>query len=305
MSKFLIHNDKDYMLIFQQKIASTSLHQLLHTHKGIDSIPYVHPPIDILEEDGWVYDEYNPRDWEGRKDGHLHQQTLNDFRMVLRGESTKKLLILTRAPLKKHISGIVQDSVVNYTQKSIAELSELIEKNCVLADTIVWKTFLRSNKIQNKEDLKKHLWDKLNDNRRTTTEELTLIFSDRETAYLQVFRILLRAIFAVFFSDPTQTVYSNHRMPYNSVLAIITRYVDKKNMFVFDIDTNTELEVWLTEHTGEDFYYELSHSNAKSRMNSIVEIFLKEEFPWKYKEILDLVRTELYGHTILKSFRNE
>jgi len=305
MSKFLIHNDKDYMLIFQQKIASTSLHQLLHTHKSIDSIPYVHPPIDILEEDGWVYDQYNPRDWEGNENAHAQQETLNDFRMALRGESTKKLLILTREPKRKHISGIVQDSVIEYPGKSIAELSELIEKNCVLADTIIWKTFLRSNKIANKEDLKKHLWNKLNDNRRVTTEELSAIFSDRETAYLQVFRILLRAIFTVFFSDPNQNVYSKHRMPYNSVLAIITRYVDKKNMFVFDIDNDTELETWLAEHTGEEFYYELSQSNAKSRMNSIVEIFLKEEFPWKYTEILDLVRTELYGYTILKSFRNE
>ena len=305
MSQFLIHNDKDYMLIFQQKIASTSLHQLLHIEKNIDSIPYIHPPIDILEEDGWVYDVYNPRDWGGDMNAHAHQETLNDFRMVLRGESTKKLLILTREPRKKHISGIVQDSVIEKTDKSIGELSELIEKNCTLSDVIIWKTFLRTNKIQNKEDLKKHLWWKLDDNRRTTTEELTLLFSNAETAYLQVFKILLRAIFAVFFSDPTQTVYSKHRMPYNSVLAIITRYVDKKNMFVFDIDNDTELESWLAEHTGEDFYYELSQSNAKSRMNSIVEIFLKEEFPWKYEEIRDLVRTELYGYNILRSFRNE
>jgi len=305
MSKFLIHNDKDYMLIFQQKIASTSLHQLLHTHKGIDSVPYIHPPTDILEEDGWVYDEYNPRDWEGNTNPQLHQQTLNDFRMILRGESTKKLLILTREPRKKHISGIVQDSIVGYTSSSIAELSELIEKNCTLSDFIIWKTFLRTNKIQNKEDLKKHLWWKLNDNRRITTKELSAIFSDRETAYLQVFRILLRAIFTLFFNHPNYSVYSNHRMSYNSVLAIITRNVDKKNMFVFDIDANSQVDTWLAEHTGEDFYYELSHSNSNSRMNSIVEVFLKEEFPWKYTEMLDLVRTELYGYTFLKNNRNE
>ena len=293
MSRLLIHNSENYILVFQQKIASSSLSLLFKQHKRKNTLTYISPPdTNIFDEDEWGCSPHN-QDLES-VNTEIHRKATDDFRMILKGESNKKLIILTREPRKKHISGIVQDSVVNYIQKSIAELSELIEINCILSNVITWKTFLRTNKIQTKADLQKHFWDEVSNNSKIPNE-----------GTIEVFRILLRGIFTLFFSDPNQTVYSDHRMPYNSILAIITRYVDKKNIVVFDIDEDEELSEWLVSQTGEDFYHELSHSNRKSRMNRMVETFLREEFPWKYKEILDIVKTESYGYSFLKNIRYE
>ena len=268
MRQFQYHLNNEYLLITNQKMASTFLSKYFYDIYQKNGLPHfsINDEMDIWSDS---------------------ESDTDSLTKIFNGEIDKKIIIITREPLERYISALTQDvwqpiHIYSKSQHYILYLQNIIKK--YLPEEL--DTF--SNDINNFLQYKE-IEDLLFDH------EIGPMGQIREA----IIKRLLRALLYKHFNNNT-SFWGGHRKLYDSIIHILISNINKQKKFLWKIPN---IQVFnLTEYSrGEtlvefmNYHYKKNYrfSNRKDNDNSIINKWTYEILNGEFKENLSRIKESL------------
>ena len=260
MRQFQYHLNNEYLLITNQKMASTFLSNYFY---------------DIYQENGLPHFSVN----DGMDVWSDSESDTDALTKIFNGEIDKKIIIITREPLERYISALTQD-VWQPIHIRKNHLHYILYLQNIIKRYLPEELDKFSNDINNLLQYK---------------EIQDLLFAYKSDPHSQitenVIRRLLRALLYKHFNK-NKSLWGGHRKLYDSIIHILISNINKQNIQVFNL---TEYSSGETLVKFMNYHYKKNYrfSKRKDNDNSIINKWTQEILNGEFKENLLRIKESL------------
>lgn len=241
----------EYLLITNQKIASTFLTQYVG-EKKFNNLNY-----NIQENKIFCIN---------------HPEYEDELNSIISRNKKKQIIILTREPEGRYISGLIQDIFPEEINKGLSNIKRIVSE------------YGNKREINNFSDYTKHF-----------NIKNFYIFNESNETHKQSVRIMIKCLLKRFFEkDFIGNFWGPHRKPHDSILSLMLFINNNKNFTVFDIECDGDLFQFL--NSKKELKSEIE-KNVKSNNNTILNRMAKDLIQNYHQKELSIIRNLLKVET--------